>query len=727
MELTSWPAIAAINQKNYYTEYLKRDDQILAYRLQQEENRNRMTKQAKDRDRALAQGRPMGPDGDVEMDEEQDEAQDEASKGTKTIVIHIGSQNLRIGLASDALPKTVPMVIAKKSHKSESEGADGEPKPKRVKLDDGSNPEPEKQFGEEVSADQAIKCVHLTEGQFASKFSAMSSELKIRMRMNKRRVLPQSRDMVLSYNRRNPPETISEHNDPLRIDWTETPTNPKQAPEYITGKKALRIPDNSTPRYKLYWPIRYGWVNELDYPSKNFLWHDIGLIIRDAIDEHLGLNLKPRREWAQYGCVFVIPDLYDRKYVTGLLDMGLTEFGFGRVCFFQESLAASFGAGFSTACIVDIGAQKTSICCVEEGMCIENSRVNLKMGGQDVTETFVKMLLYNHFPYADINLKRRYDFLLAEELKQKHCTMNEVDITVQLFDFHLRAAGQDTRKYTFKAYDEVILAPLGLFKPAIFDDEHKLEGRRKLIDRSYDIYEAAANDPTSTAQAEILTQIAPHLAAPIKTDTTPTANGTANGNGTTTETNGYSDNKARPQSFTRIKDTDATPRSTPTGSPTRDLESTPQPFGTPAAENPPSDAPEAEEEEEAPLSIERRDDILPVHPLPHSILTSITHASRSSSSQKIRDFLSGIMLVGGGSLVPGLPSYLEESLQAIRPGYAKDILIGRPPRELDAQVVVWKGGSVFGRMGKTNDSWVGGLEYERLGERVLGYKCMWAW
>ena len=40
----------------------------------------------------------------------------------------------------------------------------------------------------------------------------------------------------------------------------------------------------------------------------------------------------------------------------------------------QESLAASFGAGFSQACIVDIGAQKTSICCVEEGMCVAESR-----------------------------------------------------------------------------------------------------------------------------------------------------------------------------------------------------------------------------------------------------------------------------------------------------------------------------------------------------------------
>ena len=151
MDMTSWPMVNAINQKNYYTEYLKRDDQILAYRLQQEEARNRMTKQAKDRDRALAQGRPVGPDGDVEMDEDQEEAEDEANSGSKTIVIHIGSQNMRIGLASDALPKTVPMVIAKKAEKSESEEGDGEPKPKRLKLDDGSLAEPEKMFGDQVS------------------------------------------------------------------------------------------------------------------------------------------------------------------------------------------------------------------------------------------------------------------------------------------------------------------------------------------------------------------------------------------------------------------------------------------------------------------------------------------------------------------------------------------------------------------------------------------------
>jgi actin-related protein 8 len=135
-----------------YSDFLKRDDQILALRLQNEENRNRMTKAARDRDRALAHGGPT-VDPEAEPDEDaamEDEATEEAF-GSKTIVIHPGSQNLRLGLATDALPKTIPMVIARRAALSESEDNDGEPRPKRLKMDDGSVGEPETWFGEEVS------------------------------------------------------------------------------------------------------------------------------------------------------------------------------------------------------------------------------------------------------------------------------------------------------------------------------------------------------------------------------------------------------------------------------------------------------------------------------------------------------------------------------------------------------------------------------------------------
>ncbi|KAJ5907620.1 hypothetical protein N7495_000302 [Penicillium taxi] len=690
MDLSSWPQVAAINQKNYYTDYLKRDDQSLAFRLQNEEARTKMTKKAKDKDRALAmansneaaegEAEVEGEDEDVNMDDAEEETPAETA-GSKVIVVHVGSQNLRIGLASDALPKTVPMVIARKSTTSESEDQE-EPKPKRVKRDDGTTEdEPEKMFGEEWS----------------SQFNKMSAELKVRMRLNKRRMLPNSKEMVVNYNRKVVPDPISEHNDPMRMEWTEL-SNP--SPEYIVGHDALRVPDASTPRYKLYWPIKNGWCNENDYQSKQMIFLDIALILEEAIKNQLGLTSK--KNWTQYSCVFVIPDLYDKSYVTQVLEILMREFSFARVCFIQESLAATFGAGLTSACVVDIGAQKTSICCVEEGMCVENSRVNLKMGGRDVTEAFIQMMLYDHFPYADINLFRRYDFLLAEELKRSICTMNEASVSPQVFDFHLRVAGQDTQKYTFKAFDEVHLAPMGFFETTIFDNTHKLDGRRKLIKKSIDIYDGQPNDPISAAQSEILTALAPPL---------PKVNLDAQ------QSVDASSRPQPPNALGRVQEQEGTPQSSVAGSPVPEVPGA-QAGGATAAVSAPTSQP--------PPSVDYRDDILPVFSLDSAILTSIAHAARSDE-KKMRDFIGGIMVVGGGTLTSGFHLFLEERLQALRPGFAKDIMIGVPPRDLDPQVVVWKGASIFGKLSGTNDSWIGKLEYDRLGHRLMAYKCMWAY
>lgn len=80
------------------------------------------------------------------------EEQEEATLGSKVIVIHPGSQNLRIGLANDALPKSLPNVIARMSPKAEFEEEERSPKRMKVMDDDGEEvEEPEALFGEEVS------------------------------------------------------------------------------------------------------------------------------------------------------------------------------------------------------------------------------------------------------------------------------------------------------------------------------------------------------------------------------------------------------------------------------------------------------------------------------------------------------------------------------------------------------------------------------------------------
>ena len=137
------------------SDFLKRDDQTLVFRLQQEERLDATKKAAVESDRARAftgqnveprqqeRQQPQHVEEDVTMDDAEEEIY-----GSRTIVIHVGSQNLRIGLATDALPKTIPMVIARKSERSETQLL--EPRPKRVKTSEGAPSE--QWFGDEVRA-----------------------------------------------------------------------------------------------------------------------------------------------------------------------------------------------------------------------------------------------------------------------------------------------------------------------------------------------------------------------------------------------------------------------------------------------------------------------------------------------------------------------------------------------------------------------------------------------
>ena len=56
---------------------------------------------------------------------------------------------------------------------------------------------------------------------------------------------------------------------------------------------------------------------------------------------------------------------------------------------------------------------------------------------------------------------------------------------------------------------------------------------------------------------------------------------------------------------------------------------------------------------------EERDKTLPIMPLDQAIVESISHATKGDE-KKIKEYLTSIILVGGGSLVPGLNHFLEE-------------------------------------------------------------------
>ncbi|KAG8867781.1 actin-like protein arp8 [Serendipita sp. 405] len=161
--------------------------------------------------------------------------------------------------------------------------------------------------------------------------------------------------------------------------------------------------------------------------------------------------------------VLVVPDLADRIYIKELVQLLLIEMGFKQVAVHQESVCATYGAQLSNACVVDIGAAKTSICCVEDGLILPDTRITLNVAGDDITEAYYVLLQRSCFPYKEMDLTRLYDWNLLQDLKHSTCTFDLQDISgARWFNVIVRRPETPTLKYHFKMYDEYMTAPLVL-------------------------------------------------------------------------------------------------------------------------------------------------------------------------------------------------------------------------------------------------------------------------
>ncbi|RLV91226.1 Actin-like protein ARP8 [Spathaspora sp. JA1] len=478
--LTSVKTIPLINQKNYFTEYLKKDDQVSFIRnWRSERAAQQKLKKMKEQGNIAAEGGDikdiktfdnfdlndieaemrrdksnMSQAQQAEADEEEEEddeneteevRQEKAKIGEDVIVLHPGSAFIRIGRAIDAVPETVPTVIAVRTTAgaaaavANGESTPSKPKPIRAENDDGDI-----YFDEDFDQQRAI----------------VTKDFRARMRYYKRRVLPNSRETAANFNKKQESERIPDHNDPNRKEWIDIAHTNKK---FYVGDEALSVPINQD--WKLRYPLINGNFNEYsrDYQSPEEILGDLNNIITETLINKLQIT-----KFENFKCMLVIPDLYDKSYVETWCHLLFKFIGFGRVGIIQEAVAATFGAGASTACVIDVGAQTTTVNCVDDGMIITSSSISLNYGGDQVTETFIKLLLENSFPYKDIDLGTSYDWELAQYLKHNFVTFQDADIAVQLYNFYKRNPHQTTEKFDFKVFDEVMVAPMGFFFPQLF-------------------------------------------------------------------------------------------------------------------------------------------------------------------------------------------------------------------------------------------------------------------
>lgn len=469
--LTSVRTVPLINQKNYYADYLKKDEQAMLIRNW----RNLKANQGSLKDATKSDKKEEDDEDDDDDDNDNEEGAEKARMGSDTIVVHPGLRIMRIGRATGA-PQAIPMVVAVPNHGT----SEWPVLPERSEVDGHVS------FGEE----------------FDNVKAAMTKDFKARMRYYKRRMMPNSRESAAAFNEKQVGEDVPDGFDPNEKEWTDV--SELQGKNYVTGDAALKLPINeSFTEWRLRFPVVSGAFNQdpASYRSPQEVLVDLEHLVADALVT-IGVT---KEELPNLKCLFVMPDLYDKVYVEAWVDLLLNTTGFGRIGIIQEAMAATFGAGVSCACVVDVGAEKTSIACIDEGLIINDLRVRLDYGGVHITEAFTKMLLQQDFPCRDINLANHNDdWDLVDTLKKKYGTFDDADIAVQLYHFYRSKPGRPTQKYNFKVYDEVMLAPLGLFYPDLFLIDLSAK-QRPLFPESTDQYTGELNDPYSKAHDNLAT------------------------------------------------------------------------------------------------------------------------------------------------------------------------------------------------------------------------------
>lgn len=638
-----------INQKNFYTDYLKRDEQLVVPR-QINELQKSLRDKKKDKDKETVPSTvPNSENASRAGDDEEDASDDETdSNGQRVIIIHPGSHNLRIGLGSDPVPRTIPFCIARR----------------------GLAPFSQKRS---LESDERFNKVH----------NMVTNDFKARMQYYKRKLVINAHDQCASFNSSSIAEIIPEHNDTIQEEWTDM-TNK----DYVTGDKALLVSD---PTVNLYWPIRYGELNEMDYENKTILKNDIALILIDALRD---LNIKGS-QIKLYSVVLLLPDLYDRNYLQELIQILLVDMDFMKVAIIQESVAVTFGSGISAACVVDVGAQSTTISCVDDGICLPDSRIRMRFGGDDITHAFAKFLMKSSFPYNELDLQKMHDWKLIDDLKIKCCTVNDANITVQLHQFFRRQKDEKTRKYSIKVYEEVIAAPMTLFYPKIYEIAEKSYRRYHLYPRSRDVYDDIANNPTSKAQLAF-----------------------SSGNKTKSETTIHLNiGVSQATSTSDLKSIANTPD---------DVSAS----GTPAPSDKPmkaTDKPKATDKKTGKglkKAEEDEDDSLVIEPLDHAIIKSITEGC-AGNTELLKRMYMNVMVVGQGAMFPGFYNLLAERLRYFREG-THQVTLTPPPREIDAAILAWKGANVFSKLNIAQECYLNQKDWDLLGTRALQHRLLWS-
>lgn len=389
-------------------------------------------------------------------------------RGSNIIVINPGSANIRIGLAQQDTPFNIPHCISRRTSQL----------PKRNVQDQMLNSQVT--TAQHMERERAYDIIaSLLRIPFLGEEVANSSYSRKMGRVDAYPPQNNMKEPMFTWTdvfEKNVPHssTTAEEDAPKEGDTSESPTlkenkikvepnsSERKYREYICGEEAVRI--SPTEPYCLRRPIRRGHLNvSQHYPTQQVL-EDLHTIWDWILVEKLHI---PHRERNMYSAILVIPETFDNREIKEMLSIVLRDLHFGSAVVHQEGLAAIFGNGLPTACIVNIGAQVTSVICVEDGVALPTTQISLRFGGEDISRCLLWTQRHHQTwpPIRTDALSKPVDLLMLNRLKESYCQIKEGEVeavaVVNSYEDGMPPGSHKTRLTALS------VPPMGLFYPTL--------------------------------------------------------------------------------------------------------------------------------------------------------------------------------------------------------------------------------------------------------------------
>jgi len=294
-------------------------------------------------------------------------------------------------------------------------------------------------------------------------------------------------------------EDISDNN----FKWTSIASEPS----YLVGREALTISESD--KYVVRYPIKYGFFNN-NYTYQS-VCDDIHKIVDYCVNSILQIK---RKDYVNYNVVLIIPDLFIRTQIKGMINVFMKVMGFKSIFLHLESVLSTFGAALQSACVIDIGSTKVSVCCLEDGMIVENSLIRKNYGGDDITgllyTTLKRKNLSFFFPIDSFNIDNPYHYRIFEKLKETECEIPNIQNPQAQFmakncKVWQHKKNSNTKLMNVTVCEAIYTSPLGLFYPDIFSTIKTIVV--PCLDQFNDIYYELYTDPEDTMDEMIKSKI----------------------------------------------------------------------------------------------------------------------------------------------------------------------------------------------------------------------------